>query len=85
MSGEGTSFDSMFSKIKAEILNPAIYLLFIWALVVFLYGVYGFVKNAESAEKRAEGGMHMLYGVIGMFIMLSVKGIINLVMGTFGL
>ena len=81
----GATFTSMFAKIKDQILNPVIYLMFALALVYFLYGVFEFVRNAESAEKRAEGGMHILYGVIGMFIMLSVKGIINLLMGTFGL
>jgi hypothetical protein len=85
MPGEGASFDSMFSKIKSEILTPAIYLLFVLALVYFLYGVFEFVKNAENPEKRAEGGQHILWGLIGMFIMLSVKGIINLLMGTFGI
>jgi uncharacterized membrane protein YfcA len=79
------SFDSLFSKIKAEILNPIITLLFVLALVYFLWGVFEFIKNAESPEKRAEGGKHILFGLLGMFIMLSAVGIINLLLGTMGL
>lgn len=78
------SFDRLLSNINSQIVTPLIYLMFALALIYFLYGVFVFIKNADSPEKREEGGKSILWGVIGMFIMLSVKGIINLVLGTIG-
>jgi hypothetical protein len=46
--------------------------------------VFLFVKNAESPDKRSEGAQNMIWGIIGLFIMLSVKGIINLILRTVG-
>jgi len=76
------SFDSLLSKITEQILNPIILLLFSLAVIYFLYGVFVFVQNAESPDKRVEGRDHIIWGVIGMFIMVSVYGIINLVLNT---
>lgn len=53
------------------------------AAVYFLYGVYEFIANFESEEKRAAGRQHMLWGVIGLFIIISVFGIIHLIYQTF--
>jgi hypothetical protein len=82
--GRGISFDSFLSNINDQIVTPIIYLLFALATVYFLYGVYLFVKNAESPDKRSEGAQSMIWGIIGLFIMLSVKGIINLILRTVG-
>ena len=78
------SFDEFFSNVNEQIITPIIYLLFSLAIVYFLYGVYVFIKNAESPEKRSEGAKSIIWGIIGMFIMISVKGIINLILGTIG-
>ena len=50
----------------------------------YTYGVLIFIKNAESPEKRAEGAKSILWGIVGMFIMVSVKGIINIILSTIG-
>ncbi len=83
-SGRGISFDSFFTNINDQIITPIIYLLFALAAIYFLYGVFLFVKNAESPDKRSEGAKSMIWGIVGLFIMLSVKGIINLILRTIG-
>ena len=77
--------DQLLNKIAANILNPAIVLLFAVALLVFLWGVLQFVRGADDAEARTLGGRHILYGVIGMAIMLSAFGILRFITGTFGI
>jgi hypothetical protein len=54
------------------------------AVVYFLWGVVGFIKNADNTEKREEGYKHMIWGIIGLFIMISANGIINIIRSTIG-
>lgn len=82
--GRGISFDSFLHNINNQIITPLIYLLFTLALIYFLYGVFLFIKNADSPDKRSEGAKSMIWGIVGLFIMLSVKGIINLILRTIG-
>lgn len=76
---------TLLSRIYRLILNPLILLLFAVATVIFLWGLMEFLSNSESEEVRTKGRQHMLWGVIGMFIMISVFGIMNLLINTFGL
>ena len=70
------------TNILTQIVNPIIALLVGIAVLVFLWGVFEFVRNAESSEERKKGGLHMLWGAIGLFIMSSAYGIMNLIIGT---
>lgn len=72
----------LIAKIKSEIVDPVISFLFILGLLYFLYGVYELVRGAESEEARATGRQHILWGVVGMFIMISFWGIMNLICRT---
>ena len=79
------TFDGILSRIYYYIINPAILLLFTVATVVFIWGVLKYIKNAGDKAKRKEGQDHMLWGVIGLTIMVGVYGIINLLTGFFGI
>ena len=68
-------------SIKSEILTPVVSLLFAVAVLYFVYGVIQFIYNAGT-DKRAEGANHILYGIIGLFIMVSVYGLMNIVCKT---
>lgn len=76
------TFSQLLYNIELFILNPIIYLLFGLALIVFLYGVFEFIKNSDNEDERKKGGQHILWGVIGMAIMFSAYGIINFVLNT---
>lgn len=67
-----------------NIVNPLIYFLFAIALLYFLYGVFVFILNADDESKRDTGKKHMLWGIVGLFIMVSVYGILGLIIGTMG-
>lgn len=79
------SVDTFISNVNRLIVNPLIGFIFAVAMVYFLYGMFKFVANAENEEKRTEGKSHMMYGIIGMTIMMGVFGILNLVLRTFNL
>ena len=72
----------LLEKIKTAIVDPIIYFLFALALVYFLYGVLELIRNADSDEARQTGRQHILWGVIGMFIMVSFYGIMHVICNT---
>ena len=72
-------------KINDAILFPLITLMMALAFLFFLYGVFEYVKNAANESARETGRNHLVYGVIGMLIMLSAFSILNIAAGTFGL
>lgn len=73
----------LISRFNQVILNPIIVLLFAAALVVFLFGVFQMIAHTDSEEKRSEGRRHILWGLVGMLIMMSVFGIIHIILNTF--
>lgn len=71
---------SVLSPIINVIVVPIVMLMFAIAVVAFAYGILQFVWGGE--EKRSQAKMSMLWGIIGMFIMVSAWGIIYLISNT---
>ncbi|HBB43901.1 TPA: hypothetical protein DCZ46_02505 [Candidatus Campbellbacteria bacterium] len=69
----------IIDKIKTEIINPIIILLVAVAVGYFLYGLMEFIRNQDNEDAQESGKKHMLWGAIGIAIMFSVYGILNLV------
>ncbi len=67
------------------IINPLIKFLFALAVVYFLYGVLQFFFNQENEEKKTAGKSHMMWGIIGITIMLGVWAILGMIINTFGI
>ena len=79
-----TAFNDLLNKILDNIVIPVIYLIVALAVIYFLWGVMIFIKNADNPEKRSEGYKHMIWGIIGIFIMISARGIIGIIVSTIG-
>lgn len=82
--GQAEAHD-IVGKINNAILFPLIALMMAIAFIVFLYGAFEYVKNANNETARETGRNHLMYGVIGMLVMLSALAILNIAAGTFGL
>lgn len=78
------AFGRAIEPILTNIVNPIVMLMFAVGVIVFVFGIVEMMANGGDAEARAKGKRHMVGGVIGMFIMLSAWGIINLVANTVG-
>jgi len=59
-------------------MSPIIALMFAVAMIFFIYGVVEFIGAADKEEARTKGKQHMVWGIIGIFIMVSVWGIMNI-------
>ena len=79
------SVDTFLKKLNTYIFNPIIGLLVIVAVAYFLYGIFEYIRGASSAEDREKGQRHMVWGMIGLFIMVAVFFIMRVIMGTIGL
>ena len=70
---------NFMQKINDAMLQPIVLLLMALAVGYFLYGVMKFVKDQSSEDAQQEGKKHMMWGVVGLAIMLSVWGILNFI------
>lgn len=73
---------SFMNKIVTVFINPIILFLVGLAVLYFLWGLFMFVKNQDSEDAQAEGKSHMIWGVIGVFIMFAVYGILDIITST---
>jgi hypothetical protein len=75
----------LVGRINAVIIDPLLALLFAAGLVVFLWGLVQFLMGLSAgSEKTEEGKQHMLWGIVGMFIMVAAAAIIRIITNTFG-
>ena len=61
------------------IVNPLIALVFTAGLLVFFWGVIEFLLaiNADGHSSKEDGKQHMLWGLIGMFVMVAAYALFN--------
>lgn len=65
------------------VIVPVIFAL---AFLVFVWGAFQFfVQGGADEEKRDKGKQMMLWGLIGFFVMISVWGLVNILVGTVNL
>ena len=67
------------------IIDPAILVIFTAGFFLFVWGLVQFIVNLNEGAEQKEGKQHMLWGIIGMFVMSSVFGILTLLDNTFEL
>lgn len=79
------SVDTFVAKLNTYIFNPIIVLLVIAALAYFLYGIFEFIQGADNEEARSKGKRHIVWGLIGLFIMVAVFFIMKVILGTIGI
>jgi hypothetical protein len=64
-----------------QIINILVVLAIGVAIVVFFYGMIKYLLSA--GEKKAEGLQLMLYGIVAIFVMVSIWGLVRLLGNTF--
>ena len=76
-------FAGLVTKMIDNVLTPLVAVILGAAVVYFLWGVVKYISKSSSEEERATGRKMMIYGLIALFVMLSIWGLINLLSGTF--
>lgn len=67
------------------LLKTAVVLLLAAAVVFFLWNVFKYVMSAGDGEAKAEANKGIIYGLVGIFIMTAVYGLVNFLGGSLGL
>lgn len=76
--------DTVASEILA-IATVAVPVLTGLALAFFLWGLVVFLAKTSNDQARTEGKRHMVWGVIGLAILVSTWGIVRVAIALFGL
>ena len=78
------STTEVIQSILTQIVNPVIGLLFVLAFLFFLWGIFQFISHTDDETARATGKRNLIYGVIGLFIMVAAYALVSLIQGTLG-
>jgi|SRR6185436_12665551 len=73
------------NRIVDYIIDPALLIIFALGFLLFVYGLVEFLWKINGEGDTNEGKKHMVWGIVGMLIMVSVYGILDLIDNTFGL
>jgi hypothetical protein len=71
-------------KFVRSTMDTATVLILAAAVVFFLWGVFQFVMSAGNDEERTKGRDHIIYGLVGIAVMVSVWGLVKFLTTTFG-
>ncbi len=67
------------------VIDVIIPLLITFAVLMLMWGIVQFITAAGDEEKRKKGKELIIYGIIGLFVMVSIWGLVGVLTGTFGL
>lgn len=79
-----TNFKSLIG-IFIDLINTALPVLAGIGLLVFFWGLAKFIRNAGEVKDHTEGKDLMIWGVVGLFVLFSVWGIVGFVQSSFGI
>lgn len=66
-----------------EILAAVLPVLMLLALIYFFYGLAKYILSAGDEEKKTQGRDIMIWGIIALFVMVSVWGLVALLQRSF--
>lgn len=75
---------NLLGKIAVLIVNPIIVLGFVVATVYLFYSIVQLIWGADGGDLDKKRSA-VMYGVVGLLIMFSVFGLLNLIINTFNI
>jgi uncharacterized membrane protein YidH (DUF202 family) len=75
--------NQIFTDFSIGNLVGLIPVLILIAVVTFITGILRFLGAGDDAEKRSSGRKIMLYGIIILFVMVSIWGFVNILTQSF--
>jgi hypothetical protein len=83
-----TKFDTlshMLNWASCTLIAYVVPLLFSLAVTAFIWGIIQFFLNPDNEEKRKKGKSFMIWGIIALFVMVSMWGLVGVLTKTFGI
>jgi hypothetical protein len=80
------TFAAFSSGIVGLINTIVVPLIFAGAFFVFIWGIFNyFILGGADETKQKEGRDFAIWGILGMVVLFSVWGLVNVLLTTFGL
>lgn len=80
---ESITFGGIVGKFL-DILNPVVPLLVTLATLYFIWGLVKFIRASGDEGELKQGKQMMTWGIVGMFVLLALWGLVGLLSATFG-
>ena len=77
-----TTINDLINTLKG-ILGYLIPFFMVLATVIFLWGVIQYITAGGEEEKIKSGRTYMLWGLIALFVMIALWGLVNVLASTF--
>lgn len=84
LSGSINNLKDIIDFATCLITKSVVPLLFTIAIVVFVYGVIQYFLNPNNIGERIKARQYIIFALLGMFVIFSVGGIIEILRNTFG-
>ena len=66
-----------------DIINTAVPIVIAFAVMGFFWGISKYILSAQDSTKIEEGRKVMIYGLVGLFVAVSIWGILGILEKTF--
>ena len=73
-----TNLTNLINFFTCTLMNAVVPLLGALAVVGFLYGIIKYFLNPDNEEKRKEGKGFMFWGLVTLFVMVSIWGLVSI-------
>ncbi len=75
----------LINYVTCLLVNSVIPLILALAVAMFVWGVVQYVINTDEEAKREKGKQFMIWGIIGLTVMVGVWGLVSILGSTFGI
>ena len=80
-----SNLGAIINYILCILQSSIIPILVVAAIILFIYGVVKYIAGADNEKVRKEGSMFMIYGIISLFVITSIWGLVSILTNTFGI
>jgi len=77
------SLTDLINFVTCTLMKAVVPLLVSLAVVGFVYGIIKYFLNPDNEEKRKEGKSFMFWGLVTLFVIVSIWGLVGILSGTF--
>ncbi len=78
----GANFSNFINCGLDKVAQPLVYLFIALAIVYLLAGMLKYIRKGDDEKERQAGRDMMVYGIIALFVMISVWGFVGILIRT---
>jgi len=81
LAATGLTFGSVITNVISTILKPLVVLIVGWAVIVFIWSLIQYLQG--DAPKKKDAKARIGWGILVLFVMVSLWGLVNILKNTF--